>query len=42
MGILKRKDDILQGTKQLGVEEESWQRLKEAIACVLSFATDRA
>jgi PadR family transcriptional regulator, regulatory protein PadR len=29
------------GCKQLGVEEESWQRLMEAIACVLSFATNR-
>ncbi len=26
------------GRKQLAAEEESWQRLMEAVACVLSFA----
>jgi transcriptional regulator len=30
------------GRKQLAAEEESWQRLMEAVGCVLSFASNRA
>jgi transcriptional regulator len=30
------------GRKQLAAEEQSWQRLMEAVACVLNFAGNRA